>query len=32
MIIVVIETNYFTMPDDVIMRARSTSLLREPQK
>ena len=32
MIIVVIETNYFTKPDDVIMRVRSTSLLREPQK
>ena len=32
MIIVVIETNYFTTPDDVIMRVRSTSLLREPQK
>jgi hypothetical protein len=32
MIIVVIETSYFTAPDDVIMRVRSTSLLREPQK
>jgi hypothetical protein len=32
MIIVVIETSYFTTPDDVIMRVRSTSLLREPQK
>ena len=32
MIIVVTETSYFTTPDDVIMRARSTSLLREPQK
>ena len=32
MIIVVIETSYFTTPDDVIMKVRSTSLLREPQK
>jgi hypothetical protein len=32
MIIVVIETSYFTNPDDVIMRVRSTSLLRKPQK
>ena len=32
MIIVVIETSYFTTPDDVLLRVRSTSLLREPQK
>ena len=32
MIVVVIETGYFVTPDDVILRVRSTSLLREPQK
>lgn len=31
MLIVVIESTYFTTPDDVIMKVRSTSLLREPK-